>query len=215
MREKTVVLGAGGHAKVVLDIMRQRRMCICGLTDSCAAEGENCLGYPILGTDDKLPLLLKEGVVNAAVGIGHVGDPTARNSVYAYAKGLGFRFPNLFHPSAVISVSCKMQEGIVVAPKAVINADAAVGNICIINTSAVVEHDAFLEDGVHIAPGAVVLGGAFIGENTFVGAGSVVLQGIRIGKNCVIGAGSVVLQDIEDDCVAAGTPARVIKRRLP
>lgn len=213
VENKYIILGAGGHAKIALDILKLNNKNICGLTDANVPKGEFCMGYPVLGNDEELPLLYEKGVCHAVMGIGHVGYPNIRNKIYQNTQKLGFSFPNVIHPTAVIAESVVMGNGSLFAAQATVNADAKIGNLCIVNTLAVIEHEVILGNGVHVAPHATVLGQAVIGENTFVGAGSVILQGVNIGKNCIIGAGSIVLHDIEDDCVVVGNPAKLLKRR--
>lgn len=213
VEDRYIVLGAGGHAKIVLDILKKQGKFIYGLTDASIPKGETCMGYPVIGDDTELPFLLKKGICNAVMGIGHVGYPKVRNSVYKKTLEIGFSFPNLIHPTAVIADTVEMGEGSLFAAQCVVNADAKIGTLCIVNTLAVIEHEVNIGDGVHIAPHATVLGQASVGQNSFIGAGSIVLQGVHVGKNCIIGAGSVVLHDIEDNCIMVGNPARLLRRR--
>ena len=207
-----VVIGAGGHAKVVVDLLRKNEKKIWGLTDAVRSVGETCLGVPVLGKDDVLSQLRKEGIGYAAMGIGHVGKPSIRNRVFLIAKELGYVFPVIIHPTACLAGVVQIGDGSIVCAQSVINPEAQIGQLCIINTAAVVEHEVVIEDGVHIAPHATILGEACIGENTFIGANSVILQGVHIGSNCIIGAGSVVLHDVPDHCVVVGVPGRIMKR---
>ena len=209
--EKYIVLGAGGHAKIVLDILEKCNKEIAGLTDATATG--TCLGYPVLGEDAVLESLLSEGITCAAMGIGNVGNPVIRNKVYNYASGLGYEFPNVIHPSAAVSEHVRFEDGVVVAAGAVINPDAQIGSLAIINTGAVVEHEVVISRGAHIAPHATVLGAASVGENSFCGAGSVILPMVHVGNNVIIGAGAVVREDVPDNTVVAGVPGRVIRTR--
>lgn len=213
MEEKYVVLGAGGHAKVVLDILRLNQKEICGLTDAGFQDGNVCMGYSVLGTDDVLDELFHRGINNAVMGIGHVGNVKIRNKVYNDAKKIGYVFPNIMHPHAVLAKTIQMGEGNLFAAQCVVNPEVMIGNLCIVNTGAIVEHECMIGNGVHIAPNATILGAATIGNNTFIGAGSVVLQGIHIGSDCIIGAGSVVIRDVDDNSVIVGSPGRLLKRR--
>ena len=206
--EHYLILGAGGHAKTVLDILLLCGCKVDGLTDTRV--GGNCLGFPILGDDSILEQL---GGGYAAMGIGNVGNPELRNRVYTHARDCGFVFPNVIHPTAVVSDFAKLEDGIVCAAAAVINPAASVGRLAIINTGAVIEHDAVIGRGVHIAPHAGVMGAAAVGEDSFCGAGSIIAPGVHVGKNCIVGAGTVVLADLPDGAVAVGTPARIIKQR--
>ena len=213
MEDGYVVLGAGGHAKIILDIMKLNHINICGLTDAVLTENDTCMGYPVLGTDDVLPELKEKGINKAVMGIGHVGAYQVRNKVYEFALSKGFDFPNMIHPEAVVADTVSMKQGIAVCAGAVVNPEVSIGNLCIINTLSIIEHEAHIGNGVHIAPHTTILGGACVGDNSFIGAGSIILQGVHVGRNCIIGAGSVVLKDIEDDCVVVGNPGRIIRRR--
>lgn len=212
MKEKYVVLGAGGHSKVVMDVLRLCGKEIVGLTDNTLRPGDRCMGCRVLGDDSVLDDLYRQGIPYAAMGIGHVGYPAIRNKVFAYALERGFAFPNLVHPAAILADSAKIGQGVFFGAGSIVNAEARIGDLCIINTGAVVEHEAVLGNGVHVAPHATVLGRVSVGENTLVGAGSVILQGAHVGKNCLIGAGSFVHQDVGDGCVVIGNPGRVMKR---
>lgn len=210
MKEKYVVLGAGGHAKIALDILQLNKAKIYGLTDVNYYDGAMCMGYPVIGTDMILEDLAKKGIRNAAMGIGHVGNPRIRNQVYEKAKIMGFQFPNIVHPRAIIADNVVLGDGNLIAAQSVLNPEAVIGSLCIVNTAAVIEHEVVIGNGVHIAPNATVLGMAQIGDNTFVGAGSVILQGVKVGKNCTVGAGCIVLEDIADDTVIVGNPGRIL-----
>lgn len=213
MDKRYVILGAGGHARVVIDALLQSGREVYGLTDRILEPGSICLGCRVLGDDSVLESLHKDGLMFAAMGIGHVGYPAVRNRVFRFAAEKGFTLPNVVHPKAVLAASVVTGCGNYFGAGSIVNAEAAMGDLCIINTRAVVEHEVRLGDGVHVAPGATVLGQASVGDNTLIGAGSVILQGVHIGKNCLIGAGSIVLGDVEDDCTVVGNPGRIVKRR--
>lgn len=212
--DEYVIIGAGGHAKVVLDALKLNGEKIIGFTDAKYHEDMYCDGFPVLGTDACLERLFSEGVKKAVIGIGHVGNYQIRKKVYSHARDIGFSFPNVIHPAAIMADSVLLGEAVFFNAGCIVNADARISDLCIVNTGAVIEHEVVLEEGVHVAPSATVLGGACIGANTFIGAGSIVLQGVHVGMNCIVGAGSVVLHDVEDGTVVAGNPARFLKRRV-
>lgn len=213
MGDKYIVLGAGGHAKTVLDILELNQEEIFGLTDAKFQYGDMCMGYSVMGTDDILWELFQQGIKNAVMGIGHVGNTQIRNKVYNIAKRIGFAFPNVIHPRAIMAKTSQMGEGNLLAAQCVLNAEAAIGSLCIINTEAIIEHECRIGNGVHLAPHTTILGAATVDDDSFIGAGSVILQGIHIGRNCIIGAGSVVIRDVDDNSVVVGNPARLLKRR--
>lgn len=210
---KIVVIGAGGHSKVVLDVLQLCGYEVVGLTDAVLAPNSKVLEYPVLGDDSVLEQLLLQDIKYAAIGMGHVGNNGVRNRVYQTAKTLGLIFPIIVHPSAIVSQHTKIGDATLLGAGCVVNPDVQIGEACIINTSAVVEHEVVIGNGVHIAPNATVLGNVKIGDNSFVGAGVTIKQGVSIGKDCIVGAGSVVLSNIADNSVVVGCPARLIKRR--
>ena len=208
-REQLVVFGAGGHAKVVLDIIeRQGVYAIAGLLDDDVKhQGKRFFGYPVLGTRAELPALLSAELRHAVVTI---GDNASRAAVAAFMQQLGWIFASAVHPSASISRGAEIGPGSVVMAGCVVNADAYVGRQVIINTGATVDHDCRVEDAVHIAPGCHLCGGVNVGPGSFLGAGSAVTPGVRIGAKAVIGAGSTVIRDVADGARVSGSPARAL-----
>lgn len=206
--EKVVLLGAGGHCKAVIDILRDA-FDIAGITDIDAKKhGTLFYGVPVPGDDSVLKRLYHDGVKNALVTLGSVGDSFVRKKLYEFATNSGFKMINAISPCSVVSRSVKMGSGNTVLDRAVIHADSIVGNNVIINTGSIIEHDCIIEDHVHISPGAILAGSVKVGEGTHIGLGACIIQGITIGRNCIIGAGAVVINDIEDNSVCAGVPAK-------
>lgn len=137
------------------------------------------------------------------------GDPCVRAALYRRAKLLGYRFPPIVHPSAVVAPTVTMGEAVYIGPQSCVNPQAALGKGSIVNSGAVVEHHCRCGAFSHIAPGAVLLGGAMVGENALIGAGAVVLGKVKIGKFARLGAGAVAIYDIPDDATAVGVPAKL------
>jgi len=206
---KLIVVGAGPHSEVVLDMLQQRNEYeIVGLTD--AKRRGDVLGCPILGTDEVvLPSLLKQGVKYAVVAL---GDNKIRKKVFQKLLALGYELINVISPHAVLSRHVQLGRGIVIMPGAVVNVGTTIGDASIINTNASVDHDCLIGNFVHIAPGCAISGSTTIGNETFIGTGSRIIDNIHIGNNVIVGAGSVVIRDLEDDCEAVGVPSKVIKR---
>lgn len=206
---KIVILGGGGHAKVLIDLMHtQDDYEVAGILDSGLEKSSKVLGVPVLGGDELLNDLFKMGVKMACIGVGSVKDNSIRKRLYEKAKQIGFLIPPLSHPHACISKEAKLSEGAQVMAGAIIQVSALIGENTIINTAATVEHDCIIGRDVHICPGAVVSGGVSIGDNVFVGAGATVIQGIKIGEGALIGAGSLVLSDVHAGQKVVGVPAR-------
>ncbi len=201
-----IVVGGGGHAKVVIDLLHASGLydpveC----TDAACAAGE-VLGIPVRGGDERLDALLSEGVRHIALA---VGDNAVRRRLGESLTARGFVAPCLIHPSAVVAPSACVGEGTVVLARAVVNATAQVGRFCIVNTGAIVEHDCGLEDGAHLASGATLAGGVRLGREVLFGAGAVAVPGARVGARSVVGAGAVVVGAVAADVTVTGCPARV------
>lgn len=212
-RPRIVVIGAGGHARVVLDILFS--IGAYEVVGVVALDGPSYIGrYNIayLGKDDVLPALLESGeAALAALGVGTVGDNHKRKDLFTRVKAIGYRFPPLIHPRAVVGGDLEQGEGLVVAAGATVNPGVICGTNVLINTGAVVDHDCRLGDHVHVAPGAVLCGGVRVGDTAHVGAGATIIQGLTIGEGAVVGAGAVVVRDVAPWTVVAGNPARVLR----
>ncbi|MDR1057674.1 MAG: acetyltransferase [Coxiellaceae bacterium] len=203
--EKLLIIGAGGHGKVVADtaLEAQRWKDICFLDDDNTSK-DNL--YRILGNIDQLPAFITEFEVVVAIG-----NNKMREQILLWAIELGCSIGIVVHPKAFISRSVNIGVGVVVFAHAVVNVQADIGMGCIVNTGAIVEHDCVLDSCVHISPNAVLAGGVKIGKCSWVGMGTSIIENINVGKNVIIGAGSVVINDICDSIVVVGSPAGVIK----
>jgi len=212
MKHKLLLIGAGGHCKVISDLLlKSKEYKTVGIIDLRKNTWDNVFGIPVIGTDSDLPKFFKNGVRHCFISVGSMGNPALRIKLYSIAQRIGFIFPNLIHPSAIISSHASLDKGNYIAPGVIINAGTRIGTNCIINTGALIDHDCVIGDFVHIAPGVVLSGSVSINRNTHVGAGSSVIQGITIGMNSIIGAGSVVVKDIKSNSLAFGNPCKVKK----
>jgi len=210
---KVVGLGAGGHAKVVLEILRligQHELV--GLLDPNKELWDTeVLGVPVLGDDDLLPRLYKEGVRHAFIGLGTVGDPRPRIELYKKALGYGFQIVRAIHSQAIISPSAIIGDGPTVMAGAIINASTRLEDDVIINSGAIVEHDCVIESHAHIATGAQLASTVYVGEGSHIGIGASIRQCISIGQYAIIGAGAVVIDNVPDNVVVVGVPARILR----
>jgi sugar O-acyltransferase (sialic acid O-acetyltransferase NeuD family) len=206
-KEKLVVFGAGGHAKVVIDLIEQQgNYEIAGLLDDdIKHQGKHFFGYPVLGMRADLPALLSAQLRHAIVTI---GDNASRAALATFLDQHGWCFASAIHPHASIGRGVEVCPGSVVMAGCVVNADAYLGAQVIINTGATVDHDCRIEDAVHIAPGCHLCGGVSVGQGSLVGAGSTVTPGVRIGRKVIVGAGSTVIRDVADGTKVSGSPAR-------
>ncbi|HEY9062156.1 MAG TPA: acetyltransferase [Pseudobacteroides sp.] len=212
-RKPIVLVGAGGHSRVIIDIIKTycSDLDIVGILDKDPLKrGCQIDNISVIGSDVKLIELMEAGVGNAFISIGLIDNFKSRMDIYHNLKNMGFMLPTLIHGKSVVSKGVQIGCGNAVMALSVINAGSRVGNNCIINTGSIIEHEATIGDNVHIAPGAVICGRVCIGSNSFIGAGSTVIQGVTIGDNAIIGAGSVVTRDVPSFSKAVGAPARLI-----
>lgn len=206
-----IVFGAGGHAKVVLDVLERMGMYrIVGLLDdSVELQGASHAGYQVIGSQANFPDMRKQGADRLIVAL---GDNERRRLVFEAAERAGFTMTSAIHPSAHIGARVKIGGGTLVVAGVVVNADAEIGANVIVNTGATVDHDCRIGAHVHLSPGVHLAGRVSVGELSHVGIGAVVLPNLHIGKRCIVGAGAVVRENLPDGVVAVGNPARIIKR---
>jgi sugar O-acyltransferase (sialic acid O-acetyltransferase NeuD family) len=211
---KVIGLGAGGHAKVVLEILAgSGAIEVIGLLDPRhELWGTRVLGVLVLGDDSLLTGHYDAGVTHVFIGLGSAWDMRPRARLFDAARGEGFDVVSAVHPSAMLSPSARVGVGPTLLAGAIVNADAELGDDVIVNTNAVVEHDCRVGSHVHVASGAVVASGVELGDAVHVGAGATVIQDVRIGARAVVGAGAVVVRDVEPATIVAGVPARVLRR---
>lgn len=211
---RVIGLGAGGHAKVVIEILRlMGDYELVGMLDSKRELwGTDVLKVPVLGDDRLLPKLYIQGVRHVFIGVGSVGDMLPRRRLYEQAERQGFEFTQAIHPQAVISPSVTIGKGPTIMAGAVINAAAQIRDNVIVNTGAIIEHDCVISSHVHIATGVHLASTVHVSEGTHIGLGASIRQSLSIGRNSVVGAGSVVIEDVPDNVVVVGVPARVLRR---
>jgi UDP-perosamine 4-acetyltransferase len=205
--EKVVIIGAGGHAKVCIELLRAmgKEVSFCvGGKDS----PDSCLGVPVLKGDENLMRLRKEGYTDLFIAI---GSNQLRSRLADVAKEMGFRLVNAISPTAVVSPSAKIGIGVAIMVGALINAEADIGDLAIINTGASIDHDCVIGRAVHIAPQSGLAGKVKVGAGSFLGVGCNVIPGVEIGENVTVGAGGVVISNIPSGSTAVGIPARVTK----
>lgn len=202
-----VIVGAGGHAGVVVDIVNlSGRFKVIGCTDVDKNNRLTSYGITYLGKDNVLSGLLKKGINHAALGVAGFNNEFRMN-LYTKIRVLGFQFPVLQHPNSTMAKTVEIGQGSVIMANSVINPGAKIEENVIINSGAVVEHDCYLSHSAQIGPGAILCGGVKVGARAFVGAGACIKQDIRIGEAAIIGTGSVVLQDVMPGTTVVGNPA--------
>ena len=209
MSADIVVVGAGGHAKVCVELLRamgeQVAWCV-----GDAGSPPQCLGVPVLVGDEHLASLRQQGFHRLFVAI---GSNRVRQKLGVLALELGYRLVNAISPRAVVSPSARLGQGIAIMAGAVINAEAAIADFVIVNTGASVDHDCNLGCAAHVAPHCALAGNVTLGERGFLGVGASVIPGINIGADAIVGAGAVVVVDVGPQVTAVGVPAKSIKHK--
>ena len=196
---KLVIIGAGGHGKVIADnALKNGYTNICFIDDRLQG---SCVGFPIVGTCADI-MTLDDGNTDFIIGIGNNG---VRKAI---AEKYSVNWITLIHPSAQVSHFVTVEKGTVIMAGAAINAGACIGEHCIINTGAVVEHDNVIEGFVHLSPRVALGGTVTVGSQTHVGIGAVVKNDVAICGDCIIGAGATVVKNITDAGIYIGSPAR-------
>ena len=198
-----VVLGAGGHGRVVAHLAQLIGYQVQGFLDPRPKSVVD--GFPILGDDDSLYNVVTDSL---AMGIGSRTDWLIRRQRCEYIEELGMHAPVLIAPSAFTMPSVSLGHGTQVMMGAQIQQSVSVGSWTIINSGAIIEHDCKISSHVHIGPGAVLCGGVQVDDLAFVGAGAVVREGVTIGANVTVGAGAVVVADVLEGENVMGVPAR-------
>lgn len=213
MNRKVVILGAGGHAKVIADIIEKSNDILLGFLDDAKLIDEVIIKekqYKVIGRINDCSNIQKENKdVEFIIGI---GNNEIRKKISETHKEL--KYYTAIHPSTQIALDVEIGEGTVLMPNTCVNTSAKIGKHCIVNTGSIVEHDNVIHDYVHISPNATLCGTVEIGELTHIGAGSTIRNNISICEKCVIGAGSVVVKNISERGTYMGVPARKQIRQI-
>lgn len=207
MNKPIIILGNGGHASVLTEILLLQNRKILGFT--APEEQTNSYGLKYLGTDviiEKYNPL----EVELVLGLGTVGISSVRQSLLEKLKNQGYTFAKCVHPSAIIASTAILYEGTQIMAGAIVQSHAKIGENTIINTGAIIEHDCVIGDHVHVAPGVTLSGSVHIGKGSHIGTGSTIIQGISVGKNTIIGAGATVISNIGTNKKAFGVPAKEV-----
>ena len=208
--DEIVVIGGGGHAKVVMSVLKKSGYNVAGYTDR--ADRGLILGTPYLGNDGVLADFIRTYAgCKAIIGVGKVDDSQRRLNLQNQSSALGFDFPVIRSPHAIVKELVLLGPGTVVLDGAVVNSGAQIGEACILNTNSTVEHDCWIGKNVHIAPGATLSGGVSIGDNCLIGVGANIVQSVSVCGGCLIGAGSTVVKDITVPGTYVGNPTKRIR----
>lgn len=197
------LIGAGGHAKVIIEILEDQDIYVAAVQDS-NPEIRSLFDCEVF---QELPPAFDANTDRIIISI---GNNAVRKRI---ASNCEYRFASAVHKCACISKRATIGEGTVVMPGVSINTSVEIGKHSIINTNASIDHDCILEDYVHISPNAALAGNVKVGEGTHIGIGACVIQGVTIGKWCTIGAGAVIIEDVPDGATVVGNPGRIIKTK--
>jgi UDP-perosamine 4-acetyltransferase len=204
-----ILLGAGGHARVLLSTLLLLSRKILGFVAPDNSQA-SLFGVPYMGGDDAVAMH-DPGQVLLVNGVGSVASITNRLKVYESFRKRGYRFASVIHPGAVIAPEVQLADGVQIMAGAILQTGSIAEEDCIINTGARIDHDCVLQAHAHVAPGAVLSGNVRVGARAHVGVGAVVIQGVRIGSDSIVGAGAVVLSDVPESCTVVGVPAQPIR----
>ena len=201
--KKLIIFGTGNHSKIVTDMAE-----VCGyeVAGFISPDGEKeHLGHPVYGSVDELPHPGDHAFFIAR------GDNQLRKAIFEANPHLDY--PNIIHPTAIISKYSKLGKGNLLMPYSVVNAFAVIGDHCIVNTSGVVEHDCTVGNFCHVSVKSVMTGACTIGEGVFLGAGTTMRDGMRVGEWTTVGCGSAVVKDLGPNAVYAGCPAKLLRKK--
>ena len=201
-----IIIGGGGHARVILDACLVVGQAVLGFVDRDPTKNQ-LLGYDRLGDESSILGYSNQEVV-LVNGLGSVGEPGKREEWYNMYKAKGYTFVSVIHPGAIVSKYAEIKEGVQVMAGCVVQAGVVIKENTIINTKASIDHDCQIGAHVHIAPGVTLSGTVHVGDRTHVGTGACVIQGISIGPGCIVGAGSVVVKSVGPQETIKGVPAR-------
>ena len=210
MNKPVVLLGAGGHASVLCDLLqRLGNEIIAVVAPTSPNESEVFASVKRLNQDDDVFKYDTDSVV-LVNGVGSLPGNSLRIKLYEKFKARGYQFMNVIAPSADVSPYSKMAEGVQIMPGAVVQTGTYLANNVIINTRASVDHDCIIGPHSHVAPGVTLSGGVVLAENVHVGTGASIIQGLTVGQNSVIGAGACVTDNVKQDSIVY--PAKVFIR---
>lgn len=212
LRVPLIVIGGGGHAKVLVSTLMLCNRNILGYADpNPAAAG--LLGIECIGDDDVV-MTHDPTEVRLVNGVGSTGPVARRKEIYERFSRAGFNFAGVIHPSASVAAEVEIEEGVQIMAGAVIQPGSRIGANAIVNSGAIIDHDCVVGFHAHVAPGAVLSGNVRIGAGTHIGTGACIIQGISVGAGSVVGAGAVVVKDVPPSVTVIGVPAKVIHRTV-
>lgn len=215
IKEKVLIVGASGHAKVCIDIFeKEDKYEIVGLIDLPGKVGTKFFNYEVLGSEENIPTLFEKfGECKIFVA---VGDAWLRHKISEKIKGIisNIDFISAIHPSAIIARGVKIGRGVAIMAGVVINSDCQIGDFAILNTNSSLDHDCILNEYGSMLPNSVTGGGVHVGAFSVISIGATVLHGVKIGDHSIIGAGAVLTKNCPDKTIMYGVPAKKIRTRI-
>jgi sugar O-acyltransferase (sialic acid O-acetyltransferase NeuD family) len=206
-----IVIGGGGHAKVLVSVLLLRERSVLGFAD-LNLKLPPLLGVPHLGNDSSV-LDHPPDRVQLVNGVGSISSTRNHQNIYDKFVPKRYCFATVVHPSAVVAPEVQIEEGVQVLAGAVVQPGCRLGANVIVNTGARVDHDCIIGSHAHVAPGVTICGAVHVGTGAYIGAGATVIQGIRIGAGSVVGAGALVIRDVPQGARVVGVPAASMRDR--
>ncbi|MGG5309187.1 acetyltransferase [Enterococcus mundtii] len=203
-----IIIGAGGHSKVIIDILKLRNIEIHGFFDDNITDLK---GLAYLGKISEINELTKKDNYKFVIAL---GDCALRKKIADNLSLTNENYGIVIHPNAVLSTDTSIGVGTVIFANAVVNPGSLIGEHVIVNTGSIIEHDCIVESYVHLSPNVALAGGVHVGKGTHIGIGSQCIQMKKIGVWCIIGAGSTVVSDIPSYTLSYGTPAKIMKEGI-
>jgi sugar O-acyltransferase (sialic acid O-acetyltransferase NeuD family) len=213
-KQNIVIIGASGHASVIIDIIEQSgKHTIVGLIDSHKPKGFKLFNYSVLGDESEIKTLIDSGLISG--GIVAIGDNATRQRMVETVERISpnFEFITAIHPTVILGKEVLIDKGTVVVAGAIINSSTNIGAHCIINTKASIGHDCNVASFSSVASGATLGGGVCVETGAIICLGATILGNLTIGAHALLGAGAVAARDIPSYAIAIGVPAKTVKQR--
>lgn len=215
MQKKNIIIfGASGHGSVILDcIEKEGKYNVIGFLDSFKERGSIHCGYPVLGSEDDLPLILSNK--NIFAGVIAIGDNWQRKLMLDKIILISpeFQFINVIHPNAIIGKDVVIGQGTVIMAGVIVNSSSIIKNHCILNTNSLLEHDCVMENFSSLSPGVNTSGNVLLGKGSAICIAATIVEGVVIGNHTIVGAASLVIDNLPNEVLAYGSPAKVIRKR--
>ncbi len=211
MKHKIVIIGGGGHARVIINIIKKNgHFEIAGYTDK--VDYGEIYGVKYLGVDKELEIIKdKKDIKFAVIGLGYVRIDDYRENLIKWLLNIGFTFPKIISKNSLVNEGVSIGEGTIICDSVNINIGVKIGKFSIINTGAIIEHDCKIGDFAHVSSGSVIAGNVSIGNSSIIGAGATIIQNINVTEKCFIGAGALVAKNCLNSGKYIGIPARFVQ----